>query len=260
MPACVLMYHAVFDGRLELERLNPEARPYAVARDVLDLQLAALERAGVRFVEPREPVPEDSPRPLVLLTFDDGHASDLHHAAPVLEAHGARGVFFVTTGFVDSPGYLRSRDVEALRTRGHEIGSHGVTHSFLDGLDTARLEDELSSSRQRLQDWCGSVVDQLSLPGGRFDADVLAAAIGAGYRRVFSSVPAPLGSVRTDVSGVPRYAVRASTTAADVLAIVQGRWMTRLRHAGAYQMKVALRRLVGSERYHRAYRNRLDDR
>ncbi len=40
-------------------------------------------------------------RPVVCVTFDDGYRDNFVHAAPVLEAHGLRGTFFVATGFVE---------------------------------------------------------------------------------------------------------------------------------------------------------------
>ena len=40
-------------------------------------------------------------RPVACVTFDDGYRDNADHAAPVLERHGLRGTFFVTTGFVE---------------------------------------------------------------------------------------------------------------------------------------------------------------
>ncbi|MFU8832215.1 MAG: polysaccharide deacetylase family protein, partial [Wenzhouxiangella sp.] len=48
---------------------------------------------------------EETPgKPLVAVTFDDGYADNAEHAAPVLEAYGLRGTFFVATDFVDKGG------------------------------------------------------------------------------------------------------------------------------------------------------------
>jgi len=41
-------------------------------------------------------------RDLCVLTFDDGYADFLEHAVPVLRRHGAPGIIYVPTGFVES--------------------------------------------------------------------------------------------------------------------------------------------------------------
>ena len=67
-----------------------------------------------------------------LFTFDDGHQSHLHQAAPVLEKYGARGVFFVTAGWTESrPGYMSWAELRELAARGHRIQAHGWSHKFL---------------------------------------------------------------------------------------------------------------------------------
>jgi peptidoglycan/xylan/chitin deacetylase (PgdA/CDA1 family) len=42
------------------------------------------------------PLPPDS----VLVSFDDGYRDNFEHAAPILQRHGMKGLFFVTTGHV----------------------------------------------------------------------------------------------------------------------------------------------------------------
>lgn len=43
-----------------------------------------------------------SKRDLCVLTFDDGYADFLEHAIPILRKHGAPGIVYVPTGFVDT--------------------------------------------------------------------------------------------------------------------------------------------------------------
>ncbi|MFN0059164.1 MAG: polysaccharide deacetylase family protein [Planctomycetota bacterium] len=45
-------------------------------------------------------------RPIVCLTFDDGYLDNYENAAPILEAHGVRGTFFVTAGLIGTPRLL----------------------------------------------------------------------------------------------------------------------------------------------------------
>jgi peptidoglycan/xylan/chitin deacetylase (PgdA/CDA1 family) len=47
-----------------------------------------------------------SKKPLVAVTFDDGYADNFEVAAPILEVHGLRGTFFITSGFVENAAPL----------------------------------------------------------------------------------------------------------------------------------------------------------
>lgn len=94
----VLMHHRVLPRAqcahypfpslaLELELFEAEVAWLAANFEVLTL--AAAFRAS-----------RESPRRCCVLTFDDGYADNFELAAPILERHGVRGVFFVATDFV----------------------------------------------------------------------------------------------------------------------------------------------------------------
>jgi peptidoglycan/xylan/chitin deacetylase (PgdA/CDA1 family) len=57
-------------------------------------------------------------RPLCAVTFDDGYADNARAAAPILEEHGLRGTFFVTTGFVEGRTLWFDRLADALARLG----------------------------------------------------------------------------------------------------------------------------------------------
>ena len=65
--------------------------------------LVTLEEA-LAFVEGKSG--EKSPRFKVLITFDDGYLDNYEIAFPILRAHGAQGVFFLSTGLVGSNAVL----------------------------------------------------------------------------------------------------------------------------------------------------------
>ncbi len=79
----------------------------------------------------------------ISFTFDDGYASSLEHAAPVLAQHGYTGVNYVNTGCIEgtqcrdtSAPYLTWAQVVELKdTYGWEIGSHTVTHPYMASTD-----------------------------------------------------------------------------------------------------------------------------
>ena len=64
-------------------------------------------------------------RGAVSITFDDGLASQLEIAVPVLEKHGLRGTFYLCAGTA-SMGRLEPWKVVA--RRGHELGNHTASH------------------------------------------------------------------------------------------------------------------------------------
>lgn len=80
-------------------------------------------------------------RPLVAITFDDGYADNHAIAAPILEEHGLRGSFFVTTGFVGSPGLLWFDRAALLLSRAGDAETRTCFGRILDGARGAQLPD-----------------------------------------------------------------------------------------------------------------------
>lgn len=81
--------------------------------------------AGPGFVTPAEAaqrlsgaVPADGRTP-VLLSFDDGFASNLEVARDILEPRGVRALFFVCPGLIDLPAAERRAAIAAQIFRGH---------------------------------------------------------------------------------------------------------------------------------------------
>jgi peptidoglycan/xylan/chitin deacetylase (PgdA/CDA1 family) len=72
--------------------------------------MARLNRDGEGMARPE--------RPLACVTFDDGYRDNFDHAAPVLNLHGLRGTFFITTGFVQGEPLWFDRAALAWRSAG----------------------------------------------------------------------------------------------------------------------------------------------
>jgi peptidoglycan/xylan/chitin deacetylase (PgdA/CDA1 family) len=126
-----------------------------------------------------------SRKPLILFTFDDGRESNYTVAAPLLEAFGGRGVFFIVPAFAECEkdgalAFYRSRinpdsrigdeqwedwkpmnpqQIETLASRGHAIGNHTLTHERLVGLSDERLEREIGDGARKLSAWTHKPVD-----------------------------------------------------------------------------------------------------
>ena len=93
--------------------------------------------------------------PMVSFTFDDLPKSAATTGADLLEAHGARGTFYVSGGLVDigTGDWIAGdgNDLLALRRRGHEIGCHTFSHLRVCDLDEVSLANEIARNRDFLR-------------------------------------------------------------------------------------------------------------
>jgi len=172
LPCLHLLYHEL--------RLERSSYTYALAAAAFELHadwVAAKDK-------------EENPDVSVALTFDDGHASDVEFALPILKARGLRGRFFITAGWIGcKPGYMHWSDVRALCDAGHMIGAHGWSHALLNNCSAKELDVELQQAKAVIEDKTGIAVTSMSLPGGRSNKRVKAACREAGYVRVYTSEP-----------------------------------------------------------------------
>lgn len=116
-----------------------------------------------------------------LVTFDDGTVDHYLTAAPVLEQNGLKGVFFVNTARMGTPGYMTVAQCQELQDRGHSIESHSHEHIVLVGLEPAELSSQLSTSRHILREAGLGKGEFLAVPGGYVDDSVSAMAKASGY-------------------------------------------------------------------------------
>ena len=124
------------------------------------------------------------------LTFDDGHISNRHIAAPILQRYGLKARFFITASWTGKrSGFMDWEDLRALLASGHTIGAHGWSHKLLTHCNQEELNRELSGARLTLEDRLGAPIGSMSLPGGRANSRVFAACAAAGYTHVFTSEP-----------------------------------------------------------------------
>lgn len=73
------------------------------------------------------------------------------------------------------------QQVSQLHCRGHEIGSHAVTHPLLSQLPRDEVRRELSESRDSISRWIGDDVRGLCYPNGDFNSEVEALSTHSGY-------------------------------------------------------------------------------
>ena len=117
-----------------------------------------------------------------VITFDDGTVDHLRVAAPVLERHGVRGVFFVSTALIGQPGYMTTEECVELQSRGHWIENHSHDHLQLASLTRSEVEQQLAEAGRQLDGRGIGKCKFLAVPGGYSSDEVIAAAKATGVR------------------------------------------------------------------------------
>jgi hypothetical protein len=124
------------------------------------------------------------------ITFDDGLCSFYDNAYPMLEERGVKATVFQVAGLIGKTGdwdvigkkrHLTAGMLREIAGRGHEIGSHSLTHANLVWLNDDELIKELRESKSILEDTTGTAVRGLSFPFGSWNRRVWNAAKSAGY-------------------------------------------------------------------------------
>ena len=84
---------------------------------------------------------------------------------------------------------MSTEQVSALARRGHEIGSHTLSHPILPQLGEAQLERELAESRARILEWSGQERCGIAYPNGDSDERVRARTRAVGYEHALTTRP-----------------------------------------------------------------------
>ena len=179
------------------------------------------------------------------MTFDDGGASALAPTADLLERHGWRGVFFVTTDRIGSPTFLDAAGIRELRRRGHVIGSHSCSHpARMSACGREQLLDEWRRSRQVLSDVLGEAVTVASVPGGYYSRMVAETAAEAGYTMLFNSEPTTKAYPVNGCRVLGRYTVYRGMSARAAAGLATSS-LPRWRQALMWNLKKAAKAIGG---------------
>jgi peptidoglycan/xylan/chitin deacetylase (PgdA/CDA1 family) len=120
----------------------------------------------------------------VSITFDDGYATTLSMAAPVLAKFGMPFHVFVSPGLVESgdPRFMDRRQLKELAQIPEvTIGTHGYHHVPLSSLPPLRQFQDLSAAKHWLEDIIQIPVTTMSYPFGDTPQDIQSVVRESGY-------------------------------------------------------------------------------
>jgi peptidoglycan/xylan/chitin deacetylase (PgdA/CDA1 family) len=214
----VLMYHVI--------NPPPSGAPFPglyVPADEFAAQMQALKAAGWHAVTMDQleaywtrGVPLGPGKPIVL-TFDNGYASQYVNAMPILKRLGWVGDENIQlSGLPPSQGGLTEAQVRGLLAAGWELDTQGISHADLIALDASQLRYQVATARHILQKRYGVPVNWFCYPSGHYNATVIAEVKAAGF--VGSTTVIPGWASRTeDPYRLPRLRVLGGTSPAALL-------------------------------------------
>src|SRR5271165_4948224 len=107
---------------------------------------------------------------IVSFTFDDVPASAASAGAPILEAFGIRGTYYLCGGLLGGQGdltpLLDRGQAEALASAGHEIGCHTYAHTDVRSIGWPSLEVSLRKNAETLSEISGEPLRNFAYPFG----------------------------------------------------------------------------------------------
>ena len=198
----VLMYHRVGETH------NSWESRYCITPDQFKLHMRHLADQGMKacslsdffaWLSNEKELAEGS----FLLTFDDGFLGVYEHAVPVLRDLQWPATIFLVSQLIgkrdewcrnENPSgatypLLEQEHIDQMRKLGFTFHSHTRLHHDLTTLSDRELADELTGSRQDLEQLLNEQVTCLAYPYGRYDERVLNASRAAGYHAAFSTQP-----------------------------------------------------------------------
>lgn len=220
MSKIVLMYHDIYcDSVLESGFPYKSTSQYKLRVDEFESHVKAVKE----YCDVHDNVE-------VVFTFDDGGVSFFTLAAPMLEKYGFRGIFFISTKYLNTPTFLTNDQLSELVQRGHVIGSHTHTHSILTDLSNEEIENEWSESIKCLSRYIRDDVIA-SIPQGYGNTAVVKKALKARIRELYTSVPTIKIEQVEDMLIIGRYVVYQGMTSDDVINIIANKWRRRMMYA-----------------------------
>jgi len=209
----VLMYHGIVAaGTTGVDKYGIPLEKFRTQLDAL-----AQRRLHVRTLSDLRDKKLDSQS--VVITFDDGLASDYETGLPALSERKIVAHFFINTVNVGKTGYLNWTQIREMDRAGMQIGSHGHQHVDHSRPSEQALVKELRMSREMLQAELGHAIEWFAPPYGFVNRKTIRAAEAAGFSGVATS---KIALAMPGSRVVPRIAIEGNTTDHEFHEIIVG--------------------------------------
>ncbi len=181
-----LMFHSVYD------RSKVEKDLYSVSFSQYQEFLNELHKENVQFTR-FDSFSEDS-KFGISVTFDDGFKDNLQLVLPFMLERNIPFTIFVASDFLDEKytNYLSKEDLRELSSHSLvTLGAHGKSHRPLTEMSLSEAQNELRISKSILEEVISREVTAMSFPHGKYNSQLVEAALEIGFKKLGTSDPFP---------------------------------------------------------------------
>jgi peptidoglycan/xylan/chitin deacetylase (PgdA/CDA1 family) len=168
----ILMYHSIADE--DESHVHPYFRTATHPR-IFSGQMDHLATAGYSTLSVRDAVRQlqtgADVGKCVVITFDDGYKNFYTNAFPALSKHGFTADMYLPTAHIGDAAIpfkgkecLTWNEVRELEKHGISFGSHTVSHPKLYGMSRTAICEELTASKQTMEQKLGHEVESFAYP------------------------------------------------------------------------------------------------
>lgn len=169
----ILMYHSISDRD---QNAGHNDLALHTSPLVFETHLKYLSENGYTSISPADVVgllssERAMDKKYVAITFDDGYRDFYTTAFPMISKYGFNVTVYLPTAYISTKARplmdracLTWTEVRELHKAGVAFGSHTISHSKLEDMSDADLEEEVFASRQTIEDELGSPVCSFAYP------------------------------------------------------------------------------------------------
>jgi len=144
------------------------------------------------------------------ITFDDGFL-DNYNAYLYLKKISIPATFFVIINFIEKglpeKYFMKWQHIEEISSNElFSIGSHTVSHPFLDKLEDAEIEKELRESKKIIEEHVNRRIETIAYPYGKYNTKVVELAKKVGYKGGFTT-ERKLNNINTNPYKLGRFVI-----------------------------------------------------
>ncbi len=168
---------------------------------IFEAQVATLKDSGYTFLTPIDinlvlEGRRTLPKKPVILSFDDGYEDFYTDVMPILIKYKVKAVQYVISDFVDTPNYLKTKQVFDIKKSGLiEIACHTMHHPALAKSSLSDAIHEIGGCKKQMLEKFGVHAVSFAYPYGSYDPFLFPILKNAGFKNATTTEPG------TEISG-----------------------------------------------------------